>query len=245
MLDNKGANDLTIKDIEEFLNTEGAVSPAAEEGQDNTPDDTQRIENTKAFANRLKEATTKARAEEREKIAKDLGFNTFDEMQKARESALLEEKGLDPTEVAPVIEELLQKRLSEDPRLQELEEFRQQKVNEWAKKELAEITELTGGKITKMEQLPKDVVNLWKQKGSLKAAYLELEGERLIKEMRAGIVGGQSKGSAGHLNSPLGAPVPNVIKGNTRPFTDYEKKIYRDFNPKVTDEELNKLRKEI
>ena len=94
---------------------------------------------------------------------------------------LLEENGLDVEEVTPIVEEIVKKRLETDPRLKELEGYRQQKVNEWAKKELADIKELTGGKISKIEDVPKDVIELWKTKGSLKAAYLELQGEALIK----------------------------------------------------------------
>ena len=241
-----GANEISIKDIEAFLNDDGADTPAADETETppaTQPDSHESIERTKAFANRLKDATTKARIEERENIAKSLGFESFTEMQKKKEAKLLEEKGLDPEEVAPVVEELLQKRLAEDPRLKELEEFRQKKVEEWAKQELADITALTGGKISKIEQLPKPVVELWKQKGSLKAAYLELEGEKLIREMQASIASGQSKGSTGHLNSPQGTP-PSQQTGK-RPMTAREKEIYKLFNPNVTDEQLSKILKEI
>ena len=114
-------------------------------------------------------------------LQKNLGYESYDDLQKKREADLLKSKGFDPEEISPVVEELVNKRLAEDPRLQELEEFKQKKVEEWGKKELAEITTLTGGKVTKLEQLPENVIALWKQKGSLKAAYLEIEGEKADK----------------------------------------------------------------
>lgn len=243
----KGANEITIKDIEAFLEDDRADTPQAEEDIETPPatqpDSPESIETTKAFANRLKDATTKARAAEREDIAKSLGFESFEAMQKNKETKLLEEKGLDPEEVTPIVEELLQKRLAEDPRLKDLEEFRQTRIQEWGKKELAEITALTGGKISKIEQVPKDVIDLWKQKGSLKAAYLELEGEKLIREMQTGIASGQSKGSTGHLNTPQGTPPSQ--QADKRPMTAQEKEIYKLFNPNVTDEEISKILKEI
>ena len=252
-----GANEITIKDIEDFLNGEGAATPAASEGNEGSPatqpnasEDApaQTVEQTpvtetQAFAHRLKEATNKARNEERESIAKSLGYESYADMQAKREAQMLEEKGLDPEDVSPVVEQLVQKRLAEDPRLQELDAYRQERVNAWAKKELAELGELTGGKISKMEDVPKDVIELWKTKGSLKGAYLELHGEKLIREMQTGIASGQNRSTTSHMASPQGTPAP-ADNSNRRPFTAKEREVYKMFNPDVTDEQLSKMYKE-
>lgn len=244
-----GANEITIKDIEEYLNSDGADTPAASETdtpQPNAEDDkTSTAETeTQAFAHRLKKATDKAREEERNNIAKSLGYESYEAMQKDREKKLLEEKGYDSEELAPVVEELVKKRLSEDPRMKELDSYRQRQAEEWAKKEVAELKTLTRGKISKLEDVPKDVIELWKTKGSLKAAYLELRGEELIREIQSGIASAQSKGSTSHLQSPKGNPNPPST-GEKRPFTEKEKEIYRLFNPNVTDEQLSKMTKNI
>ena len=251
-----GANEITIKDIEDFLSGEGATSPVAEENNESSPaaqsDDgsdasTQKqdepVNETKAFAHRLKEATNKARNEERESIAKSLGYESYADMQKKREAEMLEEKGLDPEDVSPIVEQLVQKRLAEDPRLQELGAYKQERMNEWAKKELTELNELTGGKISKLEDVPNDVIELWKTKGSLKGAYIELHGEKLIREIRTGIANGQNRSTTSHLGSPQGAPAAPKDT-NRRPFTAKEREVYKLFNPGVTDEQLSKMYKE-
>lgn len=243
-----GANEFTIKDIEQFLASEGAESPAAKDEEGTAPqtqgDEGKKtdITETQAFAHRLKEATTKARREERDNMAKELGYESYDDLVKSREKNMLEQKGLDPDEVAPVVEEIVQKRLAEDPRLKELEELKEKKAMEWAKQELTELKNLTNGRVSKMEDIPKEVIELWKQKGSLKAAYLELKGEELIREIQNSIAGAQSKGSTGHMQSPHGTPPP-MKDENRRPFTQKEKDVYRLFNPDVTDEELSKMTK--
>ena len=99
---------------------------------------------------------------------------------------------------------------------------------------MAEITKLTGGEITELSQLSKDVIDLWKVKGSLKSAYLELHGEELVMKARSG----QSKGSTSHMNNTSGSSAP---QGNKRLLTANEKKLWKLFNPKMTDEELNKM----
>lgn len=249
MLIENGANEFTLEDIEAFLNEERTATPAVIEEktppatQPTEPNKEESIEKTQAFANRLKDATTKARNEERENIAKELGHASFKEMQEANMAKLLKDKGLDPDEVAPMIEELLQKRLAEDPRLKELEEFRQKKIEEWAVKELVELKNLTKGKISKMEDVPKNVIELWKKKGSLKAAFLELEGEKLIREIQTSIASEQSKSSTNHLNSPQGLP-PVDLNADKRPLTQKEKDIYKLFNPSATEDKLNKMLKD-
>jgi hypothetical protein len=164
-------------------------------------------------------------------------------MQQKREAQLLEEKGLNPEEVSPVVEQIVQQRLAEDPRLKELDNYKQERVTAWAKKELVELGELTQGRITKMEDVPKDVIELWKTKGSLKGAYLELHGEKLIREIQTGIANGQNRSTTSHMTSPQGAPAP-ASNSNKRPFTQKEREVYKLFNPDITDEQLSKMYKE-
>lgn len=244
--DRNGANEITIEDIENFLNGDGATPPVVEteEGTPEAqPNQDTKVTETQAFAHRLKEEKEKVRREERDSLAKSLGYDNYESMQKAREKKLLEERGLDVEEVAPIVEEIVKKRLETDPRLKELESYRQQKVNEWAKKELTDIKELTGGKISKIEDVPKDVIELWKTKGSLKAAYLELRGEALIREARTSAASNQSRGSTSHLNNPDGTPSP-INNANKRPLTPEERNIYKLFNPDVTEEQLSKMFKD-
>lgn len=252
-----GANDFTIEDIENFLSGNWAATPAAEtkesspgvttdtgdDAGNETPVDKTDVTETQAFAHRLKEATNKARNEERESIAKSLGYDSYTDMQAKREAEMLRNKGFDPEEVSPIVDEIVKQRLAEDPRMQELDGYKQERMNAWAKKELAELNELTDGKIATMADVPADVLELWKTKGSLKKAYIELHGEELIRQTRTSVVSGQSRGSTSHMNSPQGTPPP-AGSANKRPLTAEEKSVYRLFNPDVTDEQLNKMYKD-
>lgn len=240
-----GANELTIEELEELFNddvqqetppAEETTDPQSDVQTDSDKEDTSesnKVEQTKAFARRLKESTDKARSEEREAIAKSFGFESYDAMIKSRESELIKDKGFDPEEISPIVEELVKQRINADPRMEELENLRKQNIAQYGKKELAEISKLTNGQITRFDQLPRNVVDLWKQKGSLKSAYLELEGENLISKLR----NEQSKGSTSHMNTPNGN---SQTPSNKRPLTSEEKQMWRLFNPGISDEELNK-----
>lgn len=237
-----GANELTVEELEALFDDTQQTTPAAEDDTTGAQDGNDKtvtngksndVETTKAFATRLKASTEKARKEERESIAKSFGYESYDEMMKARERKTYEDKGLDPDEVSPIVDELVKQKLDADPRMQELAEFRKRQVAEFGKQELAEITKLTGGKITAFNQLSKEVLDAWQKEGSLKSAYLKIEGESLITQMRSE----QSKGSAGHLGNLNGSSPANMTQ---RHLTDEEKRVWKFFNPNVTDEELNK-----
>lgn len=233
-----GAKSFSYEELDRLFSSDDTQeSPTAKNETESTADTQQQaetnVENTKAFAKRLSEKTEQVRNEERESIAKSLGYESYQDMMDKRERKAIEEKGFDPEEITPLVEELVQNRLNNDPRMLELEQLRAQQVQEFGKKELAEITKLTGGEITSLEQLPSEVLELWKKKGSLKSAYIELEGEKLIMKARSA----QSKGSTSHLaNASSVVATPS----DTRPLTPEEKQIWKFFNPSMTDEELNK-----
>lgn len=231
-------NGLTDEDDTPPQNVEQQPAAEVETAKPETeekPVEDNKVDTTKAFAKRLKESTDKARLEEREALAKSFGYESYENMMSERQKKIIEDNGLDPDEVSPIIDKLVKEKLDNDPRMKELAELRKKQVEEFGKKELADITQLTGGAITKLEQVPKDVIELWKTKGSLKAAYIELHGEELIMKARSE----QSKGSTAHLSTPEGNT--QFLK-NTRPLTQQERDNYKFFNPLMTNEELDKIR---
>lgn len=236
LLDDTGVNEFSLEELEDLFKEDDEQDTPPANNDTNPPaakptddDKSKSIEQTKAFAKRLNEVKNK----EREQIAKSLGYESYDVMMKQRETQLLEDKGLDPEQVAPIVDELVKQRIDNDPRMKELETLRKKQIEEFGKKELAEIAKLTDGEVTKFEQLPKEVLDLWKTKGSLKSAYIAVKGEELILKARSA----QSKGSTSHLSGLDGS---NVKKVDTRPLTEKEKQTYKFFNPGISDEELNK-----
>lgn len=247
---NFDANEITMEDIESFLNSDGGVTSAPDTGETQTEgnldEDTNQkdVSQTKAFANRLRQATDKAVKAEREKLAKDLGYDSYAELQTANERDLLREHGVDPESVKPLIDQLVEKRMTEDPRFKELEEVRQKKIDEWAKKELQDLKDLTGGKVTKLDDLSDEVLNLWKKEGSLKKAYMAIEGENLVKDFRLRKDSQASQGNTSHLESSSSKSSNYGGKG-VRQLNREEREVYQIFHPNMTEEELNKITVEI
>lgn len=241
-----GAYDFSAEELEALFSNEEQETPpvesenATEQTTDTTPVASEptlenKVETTKAFAKRLSERTSKAVAEEREAIATKLGYKSYEDMMKTTENRRLEDNGIDPEIATPVIDQIVQERIKNMPEMRELSELRELKIKEYGKQQLAEITKLTNGEITKLEQLPKDVIELWKQTGDLKKAYLQLEGEKLILSARRA----QSQGSTSHMVTPNAAN--SSIPTDKRLLTEDEKRVWKQFNPNMTQDELNKI----
>jgi hypothetical protein len=243
-MNGNGANSFSLEELEALFNADAAqeTPPATEktetqeDGKTETEDtgNTQNnVDTTKAFAKRLKESTDKAVAAERENIAKSLGYNSYEELQKSREKKVFEDNGLDESIVSPIVDELVKQRIDNDPRMKELASYREKQIQEFGRKELAELKELTGGKIVTMSQLSREVLDEWAKSGSLVNAYMKMEGANLVRSMR----GEQNKGTTDHLQNPSGS---NGAPSGKRFLTEDEKRVWKMFNPKMTDEELNK-----
>lgn len=237
-----GANEFSMEELESLFKETAQETPPAEDGKNSTEtpptNETEDVTKTQSFARRLKEEKEKAYKEAQNEIAASLGYSSYDELQKHKQNRLLEEKGLDPELVNPVVDEIVKKRLAEDPRMKELEELKQRQITEFAKKELEDVNKLAGTNFASLEEVPKDVIEDWKKTGSLKKSYINLHGEELILKARSEA----SKGSTTHLNNPSGAAPEGKAK---RHLTDEEKRLWKFFNPNMTDEELNNKYKEV
>ena len=237
-----GANEFSMEELESLFKETAQETPPAEDGKNSTEtpptNETEDVTKTQSFARRLKEEKEKAYKEAQNEIAASLGYSSYDELQKHKQNQLLEEKGLDPELVNPVVDEIVKKRLAEDPRMKELEELKQRQITEFAKKELEDVNKLAGTNFASLEEVPKDVIEDWKKTGSLKKSYINLHGEELILKARSEA----SKGSTTHLNNPSGAAPDGKAK---RHLTDEEKRLWKFFNPTMTDEERNNKYKEV
>ena len=109
--------------------------------------------------------------------------------------------------------------------MKELEEYHNLKAKEWANSQLKEITELTDGKITNLEQLEKEVFDAVKPGGSLVDAYLSLHGREVVEQLRHSKASNQSTSPTSHLVSSSSRSEPSAY----REMTPEENNIMRQF----------------
>lgn len=191
---------------------------------------------TKAVSERINEVKRKTELETKNNIAKDLGYNSYDEMIKSREDKekkqLLEEAGIDSSkETEELIEKLVEKRLANNPKLKKLEEYENKEKINFVNSQLQEINKLTGGNIKDVSELPQETLALWEKTGNLKQAFLATQGEQLLLKN----LSSNKNGTLNHLANPN-----NNSGTRVRALTAEEKEMYRSIISDISEEELNK-----
>ena len=189
---------------------------------------------TKEVSKRINEVREKTEIETRNKMAKELGFNSYDELVKANEKKLFKEAGLDETDTEDLVNKIVEKRLANDPRIKKLEEYENRDKENFVNSQLKEINELTGSDFKDISQLPEDTLKMWEKTGNLKQAYLATQGERLLLKKKAS----SENGTTTHLAS---SDVGNMTE-KRRGLTAKEREIYKSvLGDYITDDELAKL----
>ena len=214
---------ISIDDL--FKDPEPEVQPQETTSEESEPN------MTKAVSERINTVRKKTETETQEKIAKELGYDSYQAMQKANEQKMLRDAGLDEEEIGAVVEKLVQKRLAEDPRLKKLEQIEANEKANFVTAQLKEINKL-GNNFASIDELPKETLDMWEKIGDLKQAYLATQGEALLNRRYAN----QDKGSLKHLASPDQSNVGT----KARKLTESEKAIWRSVFPDITEEELSK-----
>ena len=70
------------------------------------------------------------------------------------------------SELKEVFEKMYEERIQADPRFKELDEYRAAKAEEWGKTQMEKLSKLTGGKITKIDQLDEATLERAQKEGS-------------------------------------------------------------------------------
>lgn len=214
------------------IDVEDLFKDPVEDTQENTKNDNEPDIMTKAVTERINSVRKKTENETKENIAKELGYDSYQDMQKANEKKVLSEAGLDEAEVSKVVTDLVEKRLQADPRFKKIEELEKLEKTKFVTNQLKEINELTGNNYISIEQLPEETLKLWEKTGNLKQAYLATEGESLLLKNKAKV----NNGSLSHLASSSG----NGVSTKTRTLTEAEKKIWRLVFPDMSEDDLSK-----
>jgi hypothetical protein len=223
--------DINLDDLfkdSDDLDSQETDQSESEETETNDTENT-----TEAVSKRINEVKRKTESETQDRIARELGYDSYKDLQDANKNKMLRDAGIDTddTELMATIDKLIEKRLAEDSRIKKVEEYENQQKANFVTNQLKEINKVAGSNYTSIDQLPRDTLDLWEKTGNLKQAYLATHAEELLTKRNT-----SSKPSLNHLgdqSSPRSGQ-------KTRPLTDEEKDIWRSVFGDISDEELSK-----
>ena len=163
---------MTIFDEEVADNVEEELfDEIEEEPEQPTPPVEQPVDQTKAFAARLKEEKQKAKKEAMEEIAQSFGYESWEEYRDAQTNNKLEDNGLDPDTIKPLLKDLIKN----DPDYLEAMRYKAEKEELekelFAKNALTELNQKYGTNFKDVNELDADTVKLWNQGTPLVKAF--------------------------------------------------------------------------
>jgi len=186
---------------------------------------------TKAMSDRINEVKKKTQ----DNVAKQLGFDNYDDLMNHKNKDDFNEVGIDidDPKVKDMIDKIVNDRISTDERFKKLEEFETKQKNDFLTEQLNEINSIEGTSFTAINQLPQETIDMFGKLGNLKQAYFATQGEKLLAK--------QMNGTTTHLSNK------NMSSSSTkmRPLSEDERTTYRMVMPDITDEQLDKIMKEV
>lgn len=218
--ENEVAENELLDDLNDILNDKAPASPTEDP--------------TKNYSDRLKKDREKIRNEERDNLAKELGYENYEKFREAHVDNSLLDKGLDPDTVKPLLKDLIKN----DPEYVEAMRFKAEKEelekDVWAKDQIKALNDKFGLNLQSISDLDEDTVKLWNNGVSLDKAYaanhyedLEKSSLRKLKEQDSG---------KSHLKNVDGS----TVESDEVVVTDEIYRQFKAFNPDVTREDVKK-----
>lgn len=218
--ENEVAENELLDDLNDILSDKAPASPTEDP--------------TKNYSDRLKKDREKIRNEERDNLAKELGYENYEKFREAHVDNSLLDKGLDPDTVKPLLKDLIKN----DPEYVEAMRFKAEKEelekNVWAKDQIKALNDKFGLNLQSISDLDEDTVKMWNNGVSLDKAYaanhyedLEKSSLRKLKEQDSG---------KSHLKNVDGS----TLESDEVVVTDEIYRQFKAFNPDVTREDVKK-----
>lgn len=211
IIDEQAAN------VDEVSTEENTV----EEAQPTSP--VEQVDQTKAFAKRLKEETEKVRLAERESIAKQFGYESWQEYADAQTNNKLLDKGLDPDSVRPVLKDLIR----DDPEYQEAMKYKAEKEalekEIFASNSIKALNEKFGTAYSSVNELDPETIKMWNEGTPLEKAFAANNWET-IRDAAVKKASSKDNGKS-HLKQATGSSQPT----NTREIGTDELNVFKMF----------------
>lgn len=194
------------------------------ETQSTPPVEQEPVDQTKAFATRLKEEKAKAKLEAQEELAQSFGYNSWQEYMDAQTNNKLIDEGLDPGVVRPMLQDLLKN----DPDYIEAMKYKKEKEalekEMFANASIKALNDKFGTNFTSVDELDEDTIDDWNKGTPLEKAFAANNYSKLM-EMAVKKANSNSDNGKSHLRTVTGSSE----KSTTRELSKDELGVFKMF----------------
>ena len=194
------------------------------EEQSTPPVEKEPVDQTKAFAARLKEEKAKAKLDVQKEIAESFGYDSWDEYMNAQTNNKIIDNGLDPDTVRPLVKDLIKN----DPEYIAAMKFKEEKEalekEMFANASIKALNDKFGTNFTSVDELDKDTIDDWNKGTPLEKAFAANNYSKLM-EMAVKKANSNSDNGKSHLKTVTGSSE----KSTTRELSKDELGVFKMF----------------
>lgn len=207
---------------EQAANTDETLEKNSNETQSTSPVET--VDQTKAFAQRLKEEKAKAKNETRQEIAESFGYNSWQEYVDAQTNNKILDKGMDPDAVKDILKDLIYT----NPEYVEAMKYKQEKEELekeiFASNALRELNNTYGTDYKTVGELGKPTLDMWNAGTPLVNAYAAHHMSSIVDSAVKKAMAARDSGKS-HLKQVSGSSE----ESKTREISQDEVRIAKSF----------------
>ena len=193
------------------------------------------VDQTKAFATRLKEEKAKAKLEAREEIAQSFGYDSWEAYCDAQTNKKLEDNGLDAETVRPVLKDLIKSDPDYVRAIKKAQEYEELEKEMFASDSIKKLNSTYGTNYQSINDLDPETIKMWNEGTPLEKAFAA-NNYKTIVDIAVKNATSRKKQDAGksHLNNVSG----NNTTSATREVSKAEVELAKRWG--FTEEEIKK-----
>ena len=166
---------------EEYVVADNVDETVEETVEDQSTSPVEQVDQTKAFATRLKQEKAKAKQEAKEEIAQSFGYSSWQEYADAQTNNKLLDNGLDPESVRPVLKDLIKN----DPEYLEAMKYKAEKEELekelFAKMSIDALNKKFGTNYSSVNELDPETIEDWNKGTPLEKAFAANNYSKLVE----------------------------------------------------------------
>lgn len=198
---------------EQAANVDESLETSSNETQPTSP--VENVDQTKAFAQRLKQEKAKAKEEAKKELAESFGYNSWQEYVDAQTNNKILDKGMDPEAVKEVLKDLIYTNPDYVEAMTYKKEKEELEKEIFASNSIKQLNETYGTNYKSINELDAETIKMWNEGTPLEKAFAANNMSTIIDSAVKKAISARDSGKS-HLKSVSGSSEESKAREATK-----------------------------
>ena len=198
---------------EQAANVDESLETSSNETQPTSP--VENVDQTKAFAQRLKQEKAKAKEEAKKELAESFGYNSWQEYVDAQTNNKILDKGMDPEAVKEVLKDLIYTNPDYVEAMSYKKEKEELEKEIFASNSIKQLNETYGTNYKSINELDAETIKMWNEGTPLEKAFAANNMSTIIDSAVKKAISARDSGKS-HLKSVSGSSEESKAREATK-----------------------------